>query len=298
MALSGWCRTMGKGIRTALELLRMIRFEHSVFALPFAVAAALRATGGEVWWGPFGWVLLAMISARTAAMAFNRIVDRKLDALNPRTADRALPKGRISPSTAWLLVFAAVGLFLLAAWRLRPLCLILAPFVLLILLGYSFTKRFTWLSHFILGLSLGLAPPGTWLGLRGTLAPFPLLLGGTVLLWVSGFDLIYACLDVGFDRKEGLSSVPARFGVPAALRLSTICHVLTLLGLGILGILEGFGWIYWTGMLPLAALLLWEHRLVRPDDLSRANVAFFNVNALFSIALMVLVVAETVAGEL
>jgi 4-hydroxybenzoate polyprenyltransferase len=275
-----------KPIRDFLDL---IKFEHTIFALPFAYLGMLIAANGWPSWHQLIWITIAMASARTLAMGFNRIADRSLDARNPRTASRPLITGSISLRTAWVGILIAALVLALAAWQLGPLPFRLLPGAYLFLLGYSFTKRFTRLTHFILGLTDGLAPLGAWAAIRGSLftvddLPAWFLLA-IVTLWIGGFDLIYACQDVAFDRREGLKSVPASFGVAFALRLAAISHALTALLLIGLGILGGFSWPYWIGFLVVVALLIWEHSLVQPDDLSRINVAFFNINSYISITL-------------
>lgn len=277
-----------KAVRDFLEL---IKFEHTIFALPFAYLGMLLAAGGWPTWHQFFWITVAMAAARTVAMGFNRIADREIDAHNPRTANRPLVTGRISLRTAWLGTLAAAIVLTLAAWQLGPLPLRLLPGALIFLFGYSLTKRFTWLSHFLLGFTDGLAPMGAWAAVRGSLftwedLPAWILLG-VVTLWIGGFDLIYACQDVPYDQQDGLYSIPARFGVPFALHLSTISHGLTIMLLLTLGWLMHLGWPYWAGLVVVLALLTWEHTLVRPDDLSRVNVAFFNINSYISITLFV-----------
>lgn len=267
-----------------------IRFAHSLFALPFALVGLLLAAGGMPGVRVFALVVLAVVAARSAAMGFNRIVDRHLDRRNPRTARRALARGALSPTVMGVFVTSSAFVFLLAAWALNALALRLAPLVLLVLLGYSYTKRFTALSHFVLGLSLGLAPPASWVAVRGTLDPSmggTLLLGLAVMLWVAGFDLLYACQDVEADRRLGLRSIPSRLGIPAALRLSRALHAGMVLALVGVGIASGRGWVYHAGLVPIAALLLWEHSLLRPDDLSRLNTAFFTANGLVSVLFLV-----------
>jgi 4-hydroxybenzoate polyprenyltransferase len=275
-----------KAVRDFFEL---IKFEHTIFALPFAYLGMLLAAGGWPSLGQFFWITVAMASARTLAMGYNRIVDRWIDGTNPRTANRPLVTGAISLRTAWTGTILAGLVLALAAWRLGPLPLQLLPGAYLFLLGYSFTKRFTWLSHFILGFTDGLAPIGAWAAVRGSLfTPDDLpawILLAVVTFWIGGFDLIYACQDLEHDLKEGLKSFPARFGIPAALVVSIISHMITLLLLIVLGIQLNLGWPYWLGLGVTAALLTWEHLLVRPDDLSRINVAFFNINSYISITL-------------
>jgi 4-hydroxybenzoate polyprenyltransferase len=275
-----------KAVRDFLEL---IKFEHTVFALPFAYLGMLLAAGGWPGLRQILWITLAMAAARTVAMGFNRIADRWIDAHNPRTANRPLVTGAISLRVAWGGTLIAALVLAFTAWQLGPLPLRLLPGALLFLLGYSFTKRFTWLSHFILGFTDGLAPMGAWAAVRGSLfttedLPAWILLG-VVTLWIGGFDLIYACQDVTYDQQDRLHSIPARFGIPTALWLSTLSHIATLLLLAILGYLMAFPWPYWLGIAVVALLLAWEHHLVKPDDLSRINLAFFNLNSYISITL-------------
>jgi 4-hydroxybenzoate polyprenyltransferase len=271
---------------------RMIRFTHSVFALPFALASvALAARGGGITAGQAFWIVVAMVSARSAAMGFNRLADQGIDARNPRTASRELPRGLLSRREAWAFVWASAAVFVLAAARLNPLCLALAPVALAIVLGYSYTKRFTAASHLVLGLSLAVAPVGAWLAVRGRLEAAPLVLGLAVVLWVAGFDTIYACQDVEFDRSEGLRSIPASVGVARALAVARALHVLAvaaLLGLYWLAPLHG---LYLGGVAVVAALLAYEHTLVRPDTLSRVMQAF-NLNGWVSLGYL----AFTAAG--
>jgi 4-hydroxybenzoate polyprenyltransferase len=270
------------------DYLRLVRFSHSVFALPFALQGAWLAARGTPEPRAIGLVLVCCVSARTAAMAFNRLVDARLDALNPRTARRELPAGVIRRSSAGALVAVSGAVFVAASFLLGPLCGWLSLPVLGILLGYSFTKRFTWLCHACLGLSLALAPLGAWLAVRGTLEGSllaPLCLAAATLTWVAGFDLIYACQDREFDARARLHSIPARFGIAAALRLARALHVLTILLL--LGVLRAadLGWIYGTSIGLAALLLAWEHSLVRADDLSRVDLAFFTLNGWVGVGL-------------
>ncbi len=249
----------------------------------------LLAAEGWPTWSQFFWITVAMAAARTLAMGSNRIIDRWIDARNPRTAQRPLITGSISTRTAWIGTTLAGIVLALAAFQLGPLTFLLLPGAYLFLIGYSFTKRFTWMSHFILGLTDGLAPVGAWAAIRNSLftrqdLPAWILLG-VVTFWIAGFDMIYACQDVEFDQQEGLKSIPAKFGIPTALRLSTIMHVITIVLLISLGMVSGLGWPYWIGILIVAGLLAWEHTLVQPDDLSKLGVAFFNINGYISITL-------------
>ena len=262
----------------------MIKFEHTLFALPFAFLGMLLAAGGWPSWRTVLWIVVAMVGARSAAMGFNRLVDRRIDADNPRTAARALPAGLVSPAAVTLFVAASAALLVLAAWQLNPLALALSPVALAILFLYSYTKRFTWASHLVLGLSLAGAPLGAWIAVRGDVAPPPFVLAAAVLLWVAGFDVLYALQDVDFDRRSGLFSIPARFGVVPALWISAALHALML---GLLALLprlyQGLGagfWVGWTGCLLLIA---WQHWIVRPGDLSRLNAAFFTANGVLSL---------------
>ena len=254
---------------------RMIRFSHSVFALPFALASAslaARASGTTA--RQVLWIVVAMVSARSAAMGFNRLVDRAIDARNPRTASRELPAGVLSAREVVLFVAVSTAVFVLAAAMLNPLCLALSPVALAIVFGYSYTKRFTAASHLVLGLSLAVAPVGAWLAITGRFHPVPLVLGGAVLLWVAGFDTIYACQDASFDRAAGLHSIPARLGVPRALVLARGMHVAALALLASIFWLAPLHPVYLAGVAGVAAILAWEHTLVRPDDLSRVMQAF------------------------
>ena len=269
-----------------------IKFEHTVFALQFAyIAMVLAARGWPGLW-TVGWVTAAMVGARTCAMATNRVVDRLIDARNPRTAGRHLPRGLLGAGEMKLLAAAGAVLMFVAAAMLNPLCLALSPLALLFLVGYSYTKRFTWTSHWILGFTDGIAAAGGWIAVTGRFDTPALVLWFALTVWIAGFDLIYACQDVEFDRAHGLHSVPARFGMDAALWIARINHALTAVALAALGILAALGPIYWIGWLVVVGLLIYEHSLVSARDLSRLDMAFFNVNGY--IALVVLV--ATVGG--
>ena len=274
---------LGK-LRTTLD---MIKFEHSVFALPFALTGAMLAVRGWPSGRQVLWLVVAMVGARSAAMTFNRIADLKLDALNPRTRLRALPTGLVSLRFAWGFLLLSSLLLGAAAYELSPLAFQLSPLALAILLVYSYTKRFTVLSHLVLGLCLGLAPVAAWIALRGAVSLSVLLLGAAVTLWTAGFDIIYACQDVEFDRAFGLHSIPKRFGIRAALYTSALLHVLMFALLLIVARRENLGWIALVGLLLIAFLLAYEHALVRPSDLTRVNAAFFNVNGYISILFFV-----------
>jgi len=289
-------RILYQALKRIRVFLAVIKFEHTIFALPFAYLGMLLAPrDGWPTWDQFLWITVAMASARTVAMGANRLIDRTIDADNPRTANRPLAAGRVKASTVWVGTGLSTIVLALSAWRLGPLPLVLLPGAIIFLVGYSFTKRTTWLSHFILGFTDGLAPMGAWAAVRGSLfsvgdLPAWLLLG-TVTTWIGGFDLIYACQDVEFDRGAGLHSIPAEFGVATALRVSAFCHALTLGLLLWLGVSLGLAWPYWAGMVPVAGLLTYEHLLVRPGDLSRVNLAFFNINSYISATLFLSVLA-------
>lgn len=271
--------------RKIIILLEMIKIEHTVFALPFAFMGALLGARGFPSGPQAFYILLAMVGARSAAMAFNRLVDARVDALNPRTADRALPRGLISRRTTIIFIAASSLLFLWAAGRLNPLCRTLAPFALIAVFFYSYTKRFTWASHFFLGGALGLAPLGGWIAVRGEAGLVPLVLGGAVLLWVAGFDILYSLQDEEFDRAAGLFSLPARLGRVESLKIARSLHLGAALGFFLCGWLADLKWVYW-GALGLAGLLLvWEHRLISPSDLSRLQQAFLTLNGLVGLLL-------------
>ena len=262
---------------------RMIRFSHSVFALPFALSSAVIAAGTGISGRQVAWILVAMVGARSAAMGFNRLADQPFDARNPRTAGRELPRGAISRGEVWVFVAASAATLVVAAAMLNPLCLALSPVALLIVFGYSYTKRFTALSHVFLGLALAVAPMGAWLAIRGRFEAPPVVLGLAVLFWVAGFDTIYACQDEAFDRAEGLHSLPARLGTRRALVLARLFHVIAVALLAAVYALAPLHPIYLAGGGVVAGLLIYEHSLVRADDLSRIDAAFFTVNGWISL---------------
>lgn len=266
--------------------LRMIKFEHTLFALPFAfLGAVLAADGLPSLWQIF-WITMAMVGARSAAMAFNRIVDRRIDAANPRTANREIPAGQLSVQFAWAFMVAACGLFVIAAAMLNWLTLALAPVALFSILFYSYAKRFTAFAHLILGWGLAIAPTGAWIAVRGALdSPVPVLLSLLVMMWTAGFDVLYACQDAEFDKKTGLHSIPAKFGISGALMIARIFHFQAFLVLLLLYSFTELGWLAMLGVVLTGALLIYQHLLVKPNDLSRLNAAFFTTNAFVSVIL-------------
>jgi 4-hydroxybenzoate polyprenyltransferase len=276
--------TVLRNTRTTLE---MIKIEHTLFALPFAFLGAILAAGGIPTLWQLSWIVVAMVGARSAAMAFNRIADRQYDARNPRTAMRALPAGLLSLGFVWGFTIVSALIFFIAAAMLNRLTLILAPVALASVLLYSLTKRWTQFSHIVLGWCLSIAPTGAWVAVRGQIeSPVPLLLSLVVLLWTAGFDVLYACQDFEFDRSEGLHSIPARFGIARALWISRGLHAGAFIALVTLYLVSGLGPLALIGVILTAALLLYQHRLVRADDLGRLNAAFFTTNAFVSVILL------------
>ena len=270
------------------ETAEMVKISHTIFGLPFALGAAALAMRAEeaLSWTQLGWIVFCAVMARTAAMAQNRWADARIDQANPRTQERALPAGRVSSGFVLGLVLVTSALFVVGAGMLNRTCLVLSPVVLVVVLGYPYAKRFTALCHLWLGVALGLAPVGAWVAVRGGFAgwPVPVLFGAAVMLWTAGFDCIYACQDADYDRREGLFSVPARFGVPFALRLARVVHAVSIALLIAAGILSpDLGFLYFAAVVFAAALLAYENALVRPDDLSRINLAFFTLNGIVSL---------------
>jgi 4-hydroxybenzoate polyprenyltransferase len=279
-------------------ILEMIKFEHTLFAMPFALISALLAARslqlphGLPSLRTLGWVMVAMVGARSAAMAFNRIVDAPFDAANPRTATRAIPMGLLTVKQVGFFTFASIALLEYAAYQLNLLCLALSPIALAALLGYSYTKRFTPLSHFVLGFAIGLSPVGAWIAVTGQISLVAILLGAAVMLWIGGFDIIYALQDVEFDQKMGLYSLPCKLGKAGALAVSRGMHLLMLGLLAWVGYLGGLHMLYSVGVVIVAVLICYEHRLVSPDDLSRVNLAFFTLNGWISVSLFIFVVLD------
>lgn len=272
--------------------LEMIKWEHSIFALPFALCGAMLAARGLPAWHQLAWIIVAMVSARSAAMAFNRLADASIDAANPRTAIRALPTGLLSPSFVATFVLISCGIFVLAASQLNRLTLWLSPVALAVVLAYSYAKRFTRFSHLFLGFGLGIAPAAAWIAVRGSLDLRILLLTAAVTFWVGGFDVIYACQDYEFDRHHGLHSLPRHLGIHAALWMARLFHIFMLGLLVALVVVFGLGKLAAVGVIVVALLLAYEHSLVRHDDLSKLNAAFFTMNGVISVVFFVFVAGD------
>ena len=269
-----------------------IKIAHTVFALPFAVMSAFLAAEGMPGFGKLIWILIAMFGARNGAMAFNRIVDSKLDRLNPRTKDRALPARKSTAKQYWVFLILSSFVFLFSAYMLNSLAFALSPVALVIVFGYSFAKRFTSLSHLWLGVAISIAPVGAWVAVREEISIESLVLGAAVVFWLVGFDIIYSCMDVDSDRSNNLHSIPQKFGVRIALRLAFSSHCMMILFLTLLLFIPALGWVYFFGVILTAGLLFYEHSLVREDDLSLVNVAFFNINGIISVLLMLFVIVD------
>ena len=276
---------MSKLFNKVSLLLEMIKFKLTIFAMPFAFTGAFLAADGVPDLIIFFWIIVAMVGARTAAMSFNRIVDWKFDADNPRTAGRAIPAGEVKLTEAWLMVIVAALVFFLACWQLNPLTLALSPFALGLTLFYSLTKRFTSFCHIILGVALAFSPLGGWVAVTGSLVGYPFVLSLGVLFWVAGFDTIYACLDADFDKGVGLYSLPARFGREGAFRLAVGFHLLAFLFFTLTGILTGLNYIYYIGLFLTALALFYQHLIVNPRDLSRIHASFFSMNGFISVTI-------------
>ena len=276
-------------------ILSDIKIEHTVFALPFALMSAFLAAGGLPEMKKLVWILVCMVGARSAAMAFNRIVDARYDAMNPRTCERAIPSGKVSFSSYWTFLVLSSVLFVFSAWMLNKLAFYLSPVALIIVFFYSLTKRFTAFSHFWLGLAISIAPVGAWVAIREEISFTSLLLGAAVIFWLIGFDILYACMDIEADRANRLHSIPERFGIETALKMAFASHAVMVVFLLVL--LEPtvlLGWVYLAGVALVAGLLVYEHSLIKKDDLSKVNMAFFNVNGIISIGLMAFVIVDCV----
>lgn len=271
-------------LKTTLE---MIKFEHTLFALPFAFLGAILAANGLPSWWQILWITVAMFGARSAAMTFNRIVDRDIDAKNPRTANRELPSGKLSVGFAWVFLYVSIGIFLLASYSLNWLTFALSPVALLFVLGYSYAKRFTAFAHLILGIALAISPSAAWIAVRGALdSELPILLSVMVLMWTAGFDVLYACQDYEFDRKSGLRSIPARFGIKNSLWIARLFHTQSFVVLILLYLVSELGYLALAGVIAVGFLLVYQHTLVKPNDLSKMNAAFFTTNAFVSVILL------------
>ena len=268
-------------------ILEMIKFEHTIFALPFAFTGALLAARGLPAWSTIFWIAVAMVGARSAAMGFNRWADRVFDAENPRTSMRALPRGLVTPAQVVLFTAVSSALLVFAAYRLNTLSFILSPVALAIVFFYSYTKRFTFLSHAFLGLAICLAPVGSWIAVTGKLEAPALVLGAAVLFWLLGFDVLYAIQDMDFDRKSGLHSIPQRFGTARSLWISRVSHAISMAALFWLYVLLSLGWYYLTGVIIALCMIIYEHTLVKEQDLSKLNMAFFNMNGAISVTIFV-----------
>ena len=276
-------------MKTLVLVLETIKFEHTIFALPFAFLGAFLAARGFPGWETSFWIIMAMTGARSAAMSFNRLADRFDDRLNPRTSDRALPRELLSAQFVALFTLASSTLFVFSAWMLNELAFYLSPIALVIVLFYSYTKRFTSLSHLVLGLSIAIAPVGGWVAVRGEIHLAPFYVAAAVLFWVGGFDIIYACQDYDFDRKFGRYSWPSKWGIKTALRISALFHVLMMLLLIYAFLQFQLSLLSWMGLVLAGIGLIYEHSLVHPEDLSRLNAAFFTLNGLISVVLFVFV---------
>ena len=272
--------------------LEMIKFEHTIFALPFAYLGAFLASNGVPSALDLIWITLAMVGARTAAMSLNRLIDRHIDARNPRTVSRAIPAGLLGVGEVYLYTLLSFLLLGVSAYQLNMLAFKLMPIAVFFLVLYSYTKRFTWACHFVLGIALGLAPVGAWIGVTGHWALTPVILGLGVMLWVAGFDIVYACQDVDFDRREGLHSIPSVFGITRGLEISTVLHVIAPALFILVGVLASLHWLYYTGVAISIFLLFRQHRIVSASDLSKVGIAFFNLNGYLSIVLFLFSITD------
>ncbi len=285
---SAWARV--------LLFLDTIKFEHSIFALPFAVLAAFQAADGVPQAWPLLWIVVAMVSMRTFAMGANRLIDSEIDARNPRTENRALPAGLIARREVWLYLAVSVAVFALAVSRLEPLAWYLSPIVVIVMTLYPYAKRFTWLSHFGIGAVYVIVPPATWIAVTGAIHVPMGMMGIAAAFWVVGFDVIYATQDVDVDRAQGLHSIPARFGIPRGLQLARAFHVITVACLVAAGLMMGSGTLYWAGVAVSTLLLCYEHTLVSPRDLSRLSAAFFTMNGVIAVVFAVFASLDAVMG--
>ncbi|UFJ42785.1 putative 4-hydroxybenzoate polyprenyltransferase [Brevibacillus humidisoli] len=279
-------------------ILEMIKFEHTIFALPFAFMGAVLGNfvveGDWPTWSEIFWVTVAMVGARSAAMSLNRLIDRYIDAKNPRTANRAIPAGLLSVGEVILFIIVSFAMLFIAAYQLNDLAVKLLPLAVLVLILYSYTKRFTWACHFVLGVAIGFGPLGGWIATTGIVDSTALLLFVTVMLWTAGFDIIYACQDTEFDQREGLYSIPSRFGIPKALLIARSCHLLTVIGLFALYQLASLSVWFLLGVILASLILLYEHSLVKPTDLSKLDVAFFTMNGILSVVVFTFTLIDLV----
>lgn len=285
------------GIPRLKTYLELVKFEHTVFALPFAYAGMLLAsmqTNGTGWpsWSVLIWVTVAMASARTAAMGANRVIDRFIDAKNPRTAGREVPTGKVSPAQAWVLVVVSLAIMAFASAQLNSLCFLLMPLAVVFLVGYPYTKRFTWLCHVWLGITDGAAAAGGWIAVTGHFSAATWILWAIVIFWMIGLDVIYATMDYQFDKANGINSIPARFGIPAALNIAAISHAITFVLLVVLGVVVGTSPLYYLATLVMGGILFYEHKIVDPNNLAKVNVAFFDANMWLALTMLVGVIAD------
>lgn len=274
-------------LKKTTDYLRMIKIEHSIFALPFAFTAALIAAGGIPQGRVIGWITLAMVAARSAAMGLNRVIDRRIDAANPRTKGREIPAGKIRAGEAWAFIVVSFAGLVFAASRLNPLCLTLSPLAIAVLILYSYMKRFSWTAHFVLGVAIAGAPLGAWIAVTGAFDPRILAIGFAVVFWLAGFDTLYALQDMEFDRSFGLHSIPQRFGVRKSIMFARAAHVVSWSLLALAGYLFNLPPFYWIGLLFVAMLFVYEHSLVNENDLSKLNMAFFNMNGYISMTVFI-----------
>ncbi|SJZ68008.1 4-hydroxybenzoate polyprenyltransferase [Selenihalanaerobacter shriftii] len=272
-------------------IMKLIKFEHTIFALPFAYMGAILAAEGIPSWSKVLWITLAMVGARSAAMAWNRLLDWKVDAANPRTESRVLPQNLLSKIEVILFIVFSLALLLVAAWQLNPLAFKLSPLAVFLLIFYSYTKRFTWLCHLVLGFTLGMAPVGSWVGVTGEISLAPILVGIAVMFWVAGFDIIYAIQDLEFDREHGLYSIPVKFGLERSLRITVAFHTITFLLFAFIGKYLTLGWLYAIGIAIVGLLLYKENTLVK-SDFDKVKFAFFNINSIVSITIFIFTLAD------
>ena len=285
---------MTEFVKNLLLILSDIKIQHTVFALPFAIISAFMAAGGIPEVAAIAWIMVCVIGARSAAMAFNRIVDARFDRLNPRTRNRPLAAKRVDTTSYWVFLIAASMLFIFASFKLNRLSFYLSPVALSIVFFYSLTKRFTSLSHVFLGFALSVAPVGAWVAIREEVSLASLILGAAVVFWLAGFDIIYSCQDLESDTENRLHSIPRKFGVSKALKLAAGSHVLMIFFLVILSTLPLLDWLYLVGVFLVGILLIYEHSLIQPNNLSKVNIAFFNVNGCISVLLMTLVIVDSI----